>query len=478
MRSRRGIVVVLALLGIAGTVLPVSGCGGQGAAALRDRLLSAADLPAGWSAAPARNAPTLTNTPCLSSLPRTPKGWTYSGAGFVQGTSIPNLGEVLATGAPAVRQTWKRFDRALARCRTGTLLLGGTRVEVAVHPLAFPPLGRASSAYAWTFTYAGIELGFDLVLFETGPYYGYLSYADLGSPRPSTVTAFARAAVAKARSGSTTRIPGTVSITSAPVRTAHTRLGTVAYRTTGSGPPLVLITGYSGTMEGWDRRFVDALALHHRVIIFDNGGVGRTQALPAPLSVDEMADQTSALIDTLHLGRTNVLGWSMGGMIAQALAVRQPGQVRRLVLCASFPGNGTAVPPSRKELNAFESGKPQSVMAALFPADQTAARNAYLAATSSYPAASPAPADTVAAQGRAVDAWWAGTDPAGRRTATIAAPTLVADGTEDRLDPTTNSHALARQIPDATLKLYPDAGHAFLFQEAATFVPLLEAFLR
>jgi pimeloyl-ACP methyl ester carboxylesterase len=112
-------------------------------------------------------------------------------------------------------------------------------------------------------------------------------------------------------------------------------------------------------MEGWDPRFVNGLAQHHRVITFDNAGIGKSDSLPAPLTVDAMADQTSALIDTLRLGRADVLGWSMGSMIAQALAIRHPKQVRRLVLCASFPGNGTTVPPSRQELNAFESGDPK-----------------------------------------------------------------------------------------------------------------------
>lgn len=474
----RGLAVVGALVAVASTAMLVSGCGGRSAATeLGDRLLSAADLPAGWSAAPTSTSTTkVTNTPCLARLPEKPEGWTYRTAGFVDGTSIPNLGEVLASGAQ-VGRTWTRFDRALARCRTATLQLGGTRVKASVRPVALPRLGRSSSAYAWTFTLAGIRIGFDLVLFRTGSYAGYLSYADLGSPRVSTVTAFARAAVAKAKSGSTAPVPDTVSITSAPLLTAKTSLGRVAYRTTGSGPPLLLITGYSGTMESWDRRLVDSLARHHRVIVFDNAGVGRTEALPAPLTVDAMADQASALIGALRLGRTDVLGWSMGSMIAQALAVRHPGRVRRLVLCASFPGNGTAVPPSRQELNAFESGRPQKVMAALFPADQTAARNAYLAAISSYPAAPPAPAATVAAQGRAVDAWWAGTDPAGKRAATIALFTLVADGTVDKLDPVANSRELVRLIPDARLRLYPDAGHAFLFQDQATFVPLVESFL-
>ena len=116
-------------------------------------------------------------------------------------------------------------------------------------------------------------------------------------------------------------------------------------------------------------------------------------------------------------------------------------------------------------------------MAVLFPANQAAAKNAYLAAVSSYPAAPPVPMATVAEQWRAVNEWWAGDDPAGRKAATIAAPTLVADGTVDRLDPLANSRTLARLIPRARLQLYTDAGHAFLFQDQATFLRLIESFL-
>jgi len=471
----RALPLLLPLMTVA---LLAAGCGGHSASTtLKSRLLTASDLPAGWKAAPVSTSTKLTaGTPCLSRLPNTLKGFTYETAGFVQGSSIPNLGEVLASGTE-VGPTWNRFGDALAGCRTATLTLGGIKVKATVRRLAFPRLGRTSSAYAWTFTLAGIRLGFDLVLFQTATYGGYLSYADLGSPQISTVEAFARAAVAKATTGSTAPIPNTLSITSAPVQTASTRLGTVAYRTIGNGPPLLLITGYSGTMESWDPRFVDTLAQHHQVVLIDNAGVGQTQALPAPLTIDAMADQTSALITTLHLGPTNVFGWSMGSMIAQALAVRHPNQVRRLVLCAAYPGNGTVVRPSRAELNAFESGEPQTVMAALFPADQSGAQNTYLAAISSYPTASPAPANVVAAQKQSVDAWWNGTDPAGTKPATIAAPTLIADGRDDKLDPTANSHALAKLIPHARLQLYPDAGHAFLFQEQGTLAPLIETFL-
>jgi pimeloyl-ACP methyl ester carboxylesterase len=358
------------------------------------------------------------------------------------------------------------------------LQFGNTTVEATVRRLAFPRLGRTSSAYAWAFTLAGIRLGFDLVLFETRRYDGYLAYANLGQPATATVEPFARAAVAKAQSGATAPVADSVSIASAPVRTAHTRLGTVGYRAIGSGPPLLLITGYGGTIDSWAPQFVDTLAQHHQVITLDNAGIGKSDKLPAPLTIDAMADQTSALIDTLRLGRTDVLGWSMGSMIAQALAVRHPNQVHRLVLCASYPGNGTTVQPSRQQLNAFESGDPQEVMAALFPADQTAAQNTYLAAISSYPPAPPAPADVLAAQRQAVDAWWNGTDPAGTKTATIAVATLIADGTLDRLDPIANSQTLAKLIHGAELRLHPDAGHAFLFQDQATFVPTIEAFLR
>jgi pimeloyl-ACP methyl ester carboxylesterase len=454
-----------------------AGCGAPSTAStLQDHLLSASDLPAGWSPAPASPASVQTNAPCLSGLSADSAGFTHAAAGFVQGTAIPALGEVLATGAQA-RPRWRSLSRALAHCRTATITIAGKKAPVTITPLSVPRAATTTAAYAWTFTITGIRFGADLVLFETAKDTGYLTYSDLGTPAIATVTAFLAAAVAKAQTGTTARIPSEVSIASAPVRIARTKLGTIAYRAVGSGPPLVLITGYGGTMESWDRLFVDTLARRYHVVMFDNAGVGQTQALPAPLTIDAMASQTSALISALGLTRPDILGWSMGSMIAQALAVLHPDQVRRLVLCASYPGNGTAIRPSQNAINALTSGDTQQVMADLFPAGQAAAPNIYLAAISSYPAAPAAPASTVTAQGHAVDQWWAGTDPAGQPAPTITAPTLIADGTADRLDPTANSHTLAGLIPGAKLTLYPRAGHAFLFQDQAAFIPLIESFL-
>ena len=470
----RAVALTLVVLTAVGVL--VSGCGESATVQrLRSRLLSAADLPAGWSSHTTGNVK-LANTPCLSDLAKRAKRWSYETAAFVEGESIPNLGEVLASG-PGVDQAWTRFADALASCRSATLVLGSIKVKAIVRPLAFPRVGSSSSAYAWALSVAGISIGSDLVFFQAGRYRGYLSYAGLGPPQTATVEAFARAAAAKARTGSTAPVPDTVSIASAPVQSARTRLGNVAYRAIGTGPPLLLITGFSGTMESWDPRFVNALAQHHRVITFDNAGIGKTGRLPAPLTIDTMADQTSALLDTLGLARTDVLGWSMGSMIAQALAVRHPIQVDHLILGAGYPGSGTTIRPSRAALDAFESGDPPKVMAALFPADQTAAQSTYLAAISSYPPAASAPADVVNTQKHAVDTWWNRADPTGPEASRITAPTLVADGTVDQLDPTANSRMLANLIPGAKLRLYPDAGHAFLFQDEATFTALIDSFL-
>ncbi len=283
-------------------------------------------------------------------------------------------------------------------------------------------------------------------------------------------------ASAPAAAGLPIRQAGTPPVVSSPVRVAHTSLGAVDYRIVGSGPPLVMIMGYATTMEAWDPRFVDELARHYRVVIFDNAGDGATQQLPGPLTIDAMARQTGALIDTLRLSRPAVLGWSMGGMIAQALAVLDPSEVRRLVLCATFPGTGAVVPSATTA--ALTRLEPQQVKTVLFPPNQTKAYNAFAAAISGYPSAAAPPAAVLAAQRRAVTQWWTGKDPAGRKTAGISVPTLIADGSADWVDPVANDRTLARVIPAARLVLYPDAAHAFLFQDGTRFAAVVDSFLK
>jgi pimeloyl-ACP methyl ester carboxylesterase len=167
----------------------------------------------------------------------------------------------------------------------------------------------------------------------------------------------------------------------------------------------------------------------------------------------------------------------MGGLVAQSLAVTNPHQVRRLVLAATQAGTGKAAPVPAAVQAALDSGNVTATLSALFPADQRAAAKRYVTGILSYSdyyTSSPA---TRAEQQTAIDQWFAGGDASGRHAGEIRTPTLVADGTEDALNPTSNDRMLARLIPGAHLVLYPDAGHGFLFQDARSFVAELTSFL-
>src|ERR1700733_2158136 len=262
-----------------------------------------------------------------------------------------------------------------------------------------------------------------------------------------------------------------------PIRVVRPSSGTVAYRELGSGPALLLITGADASMDGWPPSFVNALAAHHKVVVFDNAGVGRTSAVSAPasLSITAMASQTSALISALRLHRPAVLGWSMGGMIAQALAVSHPAQVSRLILAATAAGTGKALPlPPSTTVFSLNSAK---LEAQLFPKNQAAAASAYLNAIQQYPGFYEVSAATFHIQYLAAQRWMAGQDAAGRLAGDLRVPTLVAGGTRDRFMATANDRLLARSVPGAKLLLFDDAGHAFWFQDAARFIRAVETFL-
>jgi pimeloyl-ACP methyl ester carboxylesterase len=266
-------------------------------------------------------------------------------------------------------------------------------------------------------------------------------------------------------------------VLTAPTRVAQTALGPVGYREIGAGPPLLLIMGLGGSMDAWQPLFLAALAQRHRVVLLDNAGVGDTAALTTPLTITEMADQTSDLITALRLGRTAVLGWSMGGMIAQALAVLHPAQVSRLILAATQPGTGKSLPIPAAAATAAAGSNPAGVLSVLFPASAAAAQQAYALGILRYPGFYQAPRAVIADQGLAVQQWIAGQDPAGRRLTAVRLPALVADGTVDQLNPVANDRTLAGEVPGAKLILYPRAGHAFLFQDMSTFLPAVQRFL-
>ncbi len=266
------------------------------------------------------------------------------------------------------------------------------------------------------------------------------------------------------------------SVATAPVKVAQTARGAVGYRSVGKGRPLVLIMGFGSSMEDWAPAFVDGLARTHRVIIFDNAGIGKSKAL-AKISLPGMADQTSALIGALKLGRPDVLGWSMGGMIAQALVVRHPNRVRRLVLAATQPGTGKAKRLSEQQAEANANLDAEGFLAALFPANQKGAVTAYAAGIGQYAVRSTPPDTIYGPQRAAINAWRDGKEPDGRKVTKSRIRTFVAGGTEDTFIPIDNSRQLARLFPRAELRLYRNAGHGFLFQASTRFVGRVNRFL-
>ena len=255
----------------------------------------------------------------------------------------------------------------------------------------------------------------------------------------------------------------------------------VGYRSFGSGRPLVMIMGLGGTMGSWDPTFLDALAAGgHRIVLLDNEGVGKTTALPGRLTIRRMGDTTAALIARLKLKRPDVAGWSMGGMIAQSLAVRHPKSLRRLVLMATAPGDGKGVPPTPAALGTLSgTADPTALLGLLFPPDQTAARDTYVAhIIQRKPFEGLAPPAQAVKQTAASGAWLLSQDPDGKRVAKLKLPTLIGGGELDPLLPVGNQRHLHDIIKGSQLVTYPDASHGFLIQDQADWTPRMLAFLK
>jgi pimeloyl-ACP methyl ester carboxylesterase len=162
-------------------------------------------------------------------------------------------------------------------------------------------------------------------------------------------------------------------------------------------------------------------------------------------------------------------------MIAQALAVSHPAQVSRLILAATAVGTGKAVPlPPYSTVSGLSSAK---LAAQLFPKNQAAAVRAYLNAIQRYPGFYGVSAATFHSQYLAAEGWLAGQDAAGRLVRDIRVSTLVVGGTLDQFIVTANARQLASSVAGAKLLLFDDAGHAFLFQDAARFIQAVETFI-
>jgi pimeloyl-ACP methyl ester carboxylesterase len=307
--------------------------------------------------------------------------------------------------------------------------------------------------------------------------------------RLALALAFAFALSAAAALASTGRAPAQAAVPAfrAQVRVAAVGAQRIAWYDRGSGPPLVMAIGTGSTMAEWDPALLERLARHHRLILFDYPGVGRSSRLPGrTTSFAALADTTAAFMRAIGVTGSDVLGWSMGGFVAQQLAVRHPDVVRRLILAGTNPGGDAAVLGSTQDQDIDSDPDPSdaAVLRVLYP--RTAAGRsegrAFLRRLDSasdsgeIPDDFTVPAATVQAQVGAEDPWLrsnANWDALARLTT----PTLVAGGRSDPVVPPRNARRIAARIPGARLALFAGA-HAFVFSQRARFARVVDAFLR
>ena len=262
----------------------------------------------------------------------------------------------------------------------------------------------------------------------------------------------------------------------------ETRYGLLAYRVDGDadGPPLVLAQRFLGTMEDWDPAFIAALAAKRRVIRFDNAGVGDSSG-EAPETVAKMAEAAIAFLHAMDLGEVDLLGWSLGGYVAQMTALNAPGRIRRLIVAGSGPGGVSEGPrpDPRVAVIAAKAAVDLSDLAFLF-FTQSETGKAAAAQYLERVHGAPRPVvdkETGRRQRKAIEAWWKGEDVARPRLAELMIPILVANGVSDIMVPAYSSYVISQEAPDVKLVLYPDAGHAFLFQHAEAFADEIARFL-
>ncbi|MDD5044722.1 MAG: alpha/beta hydrolase [Candidatus Omnitrophica bacterium] len=252
----------------------------------------------------------------------------------------------------------------------------------------------------------------------------------------------------------------------------------IAYKTIGRGYPLIMIMGYSATMDIWSPRLLKDLARYYKVIVFDNRGMGETSFSEQMFSIELFADDTAHLMDALGIKKANILGWSMGTNIALDFVLEYPDRVNKLILYAGDCGGQEDIWPAPEVMEALgdvsgtfeERGK--RMLKLLFPEDwlkQHPDPRKYF----------PLPrekvlAENVVRQLGAMEKWQG----AYERLQEIKQPTLLVIGTEDVLTPLKNSFIIAEKIPGAWLAEFKGAGHGLMYQYPKTLSNLLLTFLR
>ena len=260
-----------------------------------------------------------------------------------------------------------------------------------------------------------------------------------------------------------------------------------AYRRFGSGSahPLLLLQHFTGTLDNWDPAVTDSLASSREVILFDNAGVGRSTG-QVPVTIAGMANHAFAFLDHLGVTTGDVLGFSLGGMIAQQMAQDRPSIFRRMILVGTAPRGGEDIMHLEKPTLARHLADPSlrgyAVLQKLFfaPSESSQAAGAAFVQRLSQreedrdPVSGP---EVAAAQVAAFRDWERFGGERFAELRRIRQPTLVVNGIHDEMIPIPNSYRLSQHLPNAVLMTYPDSGHGSLFQFHESFVRQANAFL-
>jgi pimeloyl-ACP methyl ester carboxylesterase len=257
-----------------------------------------------------------------------------------------------------------------------------------------------------------------------------------------------------------------------------------AYRDTGDGAvPLVLLQHFRGNLDNWDPALIDALASTRRVVTFDNVGVGGSTGT-TPNAIQQMAHDAITFVTALELGQVDILGFSIGSFIAQEIALARPAIVRRLILASSAPQGaagmhgwapdvigaiGTPQTSPEEYLDVFFAPSPASRQAGKDALQRMYARTQDRDAATTWA--------TREAQYDAVCTWGIPNHSLLQRVSAIDVPVFVANGDADPMILPHYSYLLAGLIPQARVKIYPDAAHGFLFQHYAEFASDVDTFL-
>lgn len=263
----------------------------------------------------------------------------------------------------------------------------------------------------------------------------------------------------------------------------------IGYRTGGHGPWLIMVMGRSGTMAEWDPQLIRQLTRSHRVLIFDNRGMGTTDSSgPASdVTVPLMAEDTLALADALHIERFDLMGWSMGGEISQQVTVDAPTRVIRLVLCATSAGGSTEHAPSAPIEKIMDDPLPTWTLFGLsFPPTPAGVKGAfdYAARVSAQYVYDHLPSDSftesqtgMEGQRHAREQWVSSEGGVYGDLPKLATRVLVMWGNLDVVDPPANDRLIVKRLKHVRHVVFKGAGHAFLFQDAREVGRTADAFL-